>query len=68
MDDTIGMLYLKESNWNSILPNLSSQATQDQVDLKDFLKGFRHIEDSLIPYQEIKPAFCHPLIASESVS
>lgn len=57
MNDTIGMLYLKESNWNSILPNLSSQATQEQVDLNKFLEGFNHLEESLIPYQEIKTAF-----------
>lgn len=57
IDDEIGLLYVKQSNWNSILPTLSLKATQEQIDLQDFLSGFNKIDESHIPFQEIRPAF-----------
>ncbi|MDR2206720.1 MAG: DEAD/DEAH box helicase family protein [Flavobacteriaceae bacterium] len=57
IDDVLSMLYTRESNWNTILPNLSLQATQEQIDLKEFLEGFDKLENFIIPLQEIRPAF-----------
>lgn len=57
IDDEIGLLYVKQSNWNSILPTLSLKATQEQIDLQDFLSGFNRMDESQIPFQEIRPAF-----------
>ena len=57
LKDELSLLYSKDSNWNSILPNLSQQATQEQIDLHDFLSGFEHLHKSIIPFQEIQPAF-----------
>lgn len=57
IDDEIGLLYVKQSNWNSILPTLSLKATQEQIDLQDFLSGFNRMDESNIPFQEIRPAF-----------
>ncbi len=57
LSDELSMLYAKESNWNSILPTLSLQATQEQIDLQEFLSGFNHLDKSIIPFQEIRPAF-----------
>jgi len=57
IDDELSLLYVKESNWNSILPTLSQQATQEQIDLQEFLSDFQNIEESIIPYQDVKPAF-----------
>lgn len=57
IDDEIGLLYVKQSNWNTILPTLSLKATQEQIDLQDFLSGFSRIDESHIPFQEIRPAF-----------
>ncbi len=57
LSDELSLLYAKESNWNSILPTLSLQATQEQIDLQDFLSGFNHLDESIIPFQEIRPAF-----------
>ena len=57
INDELSLLYAKESNWNSLLPTLSLQATQEQVDLQEFLSGFIGLEDSIIPFQEIRPAF-----------
>jgi hypothetical protein len=49
-------LYAKDSNWNLLLPGLSSKNTQDQIEFQKFLSGFRNMEHSLIPFQNIKPA------------
>ena len=57
INDELSLLYAKESNWNSILPTLSLQATQEQVELREFLSGFNHLEESIIPLQDIRPAF-----------
>lgn len=57
INDELSLLYAKESNWNSILPALSLQATEEQVDLQEFLSGFSGLEESIIPFQEIRPAF-----------
>lgn len=57
LSDELSLLYAKESNWNSILPTLSLQATQEQIDLQEFLSGFNHLDESIIPFQEIRPAF-----------
>lgn len=57
LNDELSLLYAKESNWNTILPELSLKATQEQIDLQEFLSGFDKLEESTIPYQEIRPAF-----------
>ncbi|MGM5630689.1 DEAD/DEAH box helicase family protein [Apibacter raozihei] len=57
IDDIISVLYTRESNWNTILPNLSLQATQEQIDLKEILEGFDNLEEFIIPLSEIRPAF-----------
>lgn len=57
INDILSILYAKESNWNSILPTLSLQATQEQIDLQNFLSGFSKLDETMIPYQEIRPAF-----------
>ena len=56
-DKEIMLLYAKESNWNSLLPSLSQNATEQQIDLKEFLTDFKKIDESIIPYQNIRPAF-----------
>lgn len=57
LNDEIALLYVKESNWNSILPELSQKTTQEQIDLQEFLSGFENTEEATIPYQDIRPAF-----------
>lgn len=57
INEELSLLYAKESNWNSILPTLSLQATQEQVELREFLSGFNYLEESIIPFQDIRPAF-----------
>ncbi len=57
LNDEIALLYLKESNWNSILPELSQKSTQEQIDLQNFLAGFENTEEPTVPYHELNPAY-----------
>ncbi|KAA6334004.1 UvrABC system protein B [termite gut metagenome] len=49
-------LYAKDADWNLILPRLNENATQKEIDLKNFLDGFRNLDNSKIPFQSIRPA------------
>ncbi|WP_316844476.1 DEAD/DEAH box helicase [Pedobacter psychrodurus] len=54
--DELDQLYAKDADWNLLLPMLSEGAEQQQIDFKNFLDGFNHLEDSIIPFQNISPA------------
>lgn len=68
LNDELSLLYAKESNWNTILPKLSLQATQEQIDLQEFLSGFNNLDQSIIPFQEIRPAFSSVVYKNQSSS
>ena len=54
--EELDQLYAKDSDWNLLLPTLSEGATKKEIDFKDFLSGFNHLNDSIIPFQNIYPA------------
>jgi superfamily II DNA or RNA helicase len=54
--EELDQLYAKDADWNMLLPNLSEGATQKEIDFKSFLEGFRHLDNSVIPFQKINPA------------
>ncbi len=54
VSDTLTSLYGENADWNKILRNIGTQAIQEQVDLKEFLKGFDGSLTSL-PLLSIRP-------------
>lgn len=54
--DEIDELYAQDTDWNFLLPELSAQNVQDQVDFQEFLSGFHGLNESKIPFQNIRPA------------
>lgn len=46
-------LYFKDSDWNSLLPQISDKATQEEIDFNKLMSEFKHIENSKIPFQDI---------------
>lgn len=52
----LSQLYAKNADWNILLPNMSEGATDKEMDFQEFLDGFRDLEDSKIPFQNIRPA------------
>lgn len=49
-------LYLKDADWNFIIPGLNDKATDEQKAFAELLKEFPNINQSKIPFQSINPA------------
>lgn len=49
-------LYVKDADWNLLLPQISDAATEEQIDLQNFINDFKNLNDSIIPFQSIQPA------------
>ncbi|MEJ1239590.1 DEAD/DEAH box helicase family protein [Chryseolinea sp. T2] len=54
--DELEDLYAKDANWNLLLPGISARTTQDQIDFQQFISGFQNMTQSIIPFQNIRPA------------
>ncbi len=54
--EELDQLYARNSDWNLLLPRLSANATQKEIDIKTFLDNFNNLSDSVVPFQEINPA------------
>lgn len=52
----LDQLYAKNSDWNLLLPRISANATQKEIDIKSFLDNFNNLTESIVPFQEINPA------------
>lgn len=54
--EELNQLYSKNSDWNLLLPRMSANSTQKEIDIKEFLDRFNDINESTVPFQEINPA------------
>lgn len=54
--EELEQLYARNSDWNLLLPRLSANATQKELNIKAFLDNFDNLSDSIIPFQQINPA------------
>lgn len=50
------LLYAKDPDWNTLLPTLLENRTQKEIDLYNFLEGFKTNEEFPISLQSLKPA------------
>lgn len=55
VDGELHKLYAQDADWNSLLPQSSEKATQEQIDIWEFNEGFRNFPDE-IPIQNIRTA------------
>lgn len=53
-EEELSELYAQDSDWNSLLSNLSNGQINEQIDLGDFINGFQNLENSKIPFQNIR--------------
>ncbi len=53
--EELQQLYALDTDWNRLLPFLSEQATQEQVDFYEFMQGFQNFPDQ-IQLQNVRPA------------
>ncbi|MBK6483741.1 MAG: DEAD/DEAH box helicase family protein [Chitinophagaceae bacterium] len=54
--DELDKLYARNADWNLLLPRMSANATQKEINIKEFLDGFQNINQSEVPFGEINPA------------
>lgn len=47
-------LYAQDSDWNLLLSTLSSDEINEQVDFNEFINGFQHLDNSKIPFKNIR--------------
>lgn len=52
----LDQLYARNADWNLLLPRMSANATQKEINIKEFLDGFQNINESEVPFGEINPA------------
>lgn len=64
--EELEQLYAKDVDWNLLLPMLSEGATQKEIDFKAFLDGFNHLDNSIIPFQNIVPALSTVIYKNDS--
>lgn len=55
--DELEELYAQDSDWNALLPAFSTSQIEKEIEFSEFIDGFKKIEDSNVPIQNIKPAF-----------
>lgn len=53
VEDELSELYAQDSDWNSLLSIFSSDEIDEQVDFNEFIRGFQHLDNSKIPFQNI---------------
>lgn len=56
IQEELNSLYSKDADWNLLLPKINEEATEKEIDFKEFLDGFTHLTNSKIPFQNINPA------------
>ncbi|MBP4136701.1 DEAD/DEAH box helicase [Flavobacterium geliluteum] len=49
-------LYAQDVDWNILLPNISQDKTQKEIDLYEFLNGFSNLEEFPLSIHSLKPA------------
>lgn len=50
------LLYAKDPDWNILLPTFSENRTQQEIDLYNFIEGFKTNDEFPISLQSLKPA------------
>lgn len=56
MADEIRDLYLKDADWNIIIPGLNDRTTEEQRAFTELLNNFPGLNEAEIPFQSINPA------------
>lgn len=49
-------LYFQDADWNELLPELSANAIEEEIEFGEFLKGFSIPDELKIPLQNLRPA------------
>lgn len=53
-ENELSDLYAQDSDWNTLLSTLSSDQIDEQINFDEFINGFQHLDNSKIPFQNIR--------------
>ena len=56
MAEDIRDLYLKDADWNIIIPGLNDRTTKEEIEFADLLNEFPNLNEAEIPFHSINPA------------
>lgn len=54
VSEELSELYAQDSDWNLLLSKLSSDEIANEINFDDFINGFQQMENSKIPFQNIR--------------
>lgn len=52
--EELSELYAQDSDWNLLLSKLSGGEIEEQLEFDEFINGFQHLDNSKIPFQNIR--------------
>lgn len=52
--EELSELYAQDSDWNALLSKLSGEEIDEQLEFDEFINGFQHLDNSKIPFQNIR--------------
>jgi len=56
VEEELAELYARDADWNVLLANLSTGQTDEKIELDEFIRGFSNVDESNIPFQNIRMA------------
>lgn len=65
-ENELSELYAQDSDWNLLLSTLSSEEIEEQIDFNEFIQGFQHLDNSKIPFQNIRFALSTVVYKNQS--
>jgi len=54
--DELDDLYAQDADWNLLLSEMSKDEVEDEVEFQKLISGFGNLDNSAIPFQNIRPA------------
>lgn len=66
--EELDSLYAMDADWNLLLSDLSTEQTQEKIELDEFIKGFAGIDKATIPFQNIRMAMSTVVYKNSSSS
>ncbi|WP_347052141.1 DEAD/DEAH box helicase [Flavobacterium olei] len=56
VNNELSELYAQDADWNLLLSTLSTKEINEEINYEDFIKGFKNLNTSTIPFQNIRTA------------
>ncbi len=68
VEEELAELYARDADWNILLSDLSAGRTEDKIELDEFIRGFNGLDESKIPFQNIRMAMSAVVYKNNSTS